>query len=88
MVKFLVSKGVVLEEMYLSLAASNGRMKIVEYLLSQGLNIHYDNDKALEEAILHNKKDVVILLLEKGASPRNISRPAKEALKRMMSETP
>ena len=57
----------VIEE-YLQLAASEGKLEYVKYLIELGANIHEDNDLALGWAAEYGHTDVVKVLLKAGAS--------------------
>jgi ankyrin repeat protein len=43
------------------------QIHLVEYLLNRGIDLHWNNDKALRLAVKHNHDDLVHLLVDRGA---------------------
>ncbi|KAF9891903.1 hypothetical protein FE257_002866 [Aspergillus nanangensis] len=91
MVKLLLEKGCNpnsrSEELPLVAATHHGHIGIMKTLLEYGANIRHSDDEQvpllfnpLEPAIMQNRKDVVTLLLEKGADPMFIDRLGRTPL--------
>jgi len=51
-------------------ASEKGNKDIVELLLKNGADVHYNDDEALQMACSHQHFEIVKLLLENGANPR------------------
>jgi ankyrin repeat protein len=49
------------------LAAKNGRLEVVRYLIEKGADIHAKHESALDWAVRNGELEVVKLLVEKGA---------------------
>jgi len=56
----------------LEICAAEGKNEFVRYLINKGVNIHFDNDKALLLAVIRNNISTVEILLNAGANPSKI----------------
>jgi ankyrin repeat protein len=50
------------------MAAESGHLEVVQYLVSQGADIHVNGDAALRLATLHGRLNVVQYLVSQGAN--------------------
>lgn len=73
-VKFLLEHGANIHannDEALRMSIIRGHSRVVEYLINKGANVH--NEEALLYAINFRRKDVMKMLVERGASIRNLS---------------
>lgn len=71
MAKFVINKGadikLISNQNALSDFAAKGNIEAVEYLMSKGMNIHFQDEKALRISAAHGQTEMVKFLLDKGA---------------------
>ncbi len=63
----LVEKGADIDGLPLQNAAENGHLEIVQYLITKGVNVEANDNKAIKLAHKNRRRDVVKLLALNGA---------------------
>lgn len=69
-------------------AAANGNIKTAVYLLDIGLDIHAAEDQALRSAAGKDDREMVALLLQRGANFISLSKEEQEKYRDLLPKTP
>jgi len=79
---FLIENGAVIQPIYLFRAIERGFTDCVKTMIEYGVDIHYENNKAVLIAITKNRHEILKLLLQNGAVIQPLD-PSREENKKM-----